>query len=679
MKSFLLEIGAEEIPARFVRSGVDLLRDEVSKLLTDSFIEHGSIQGYATPRRLTLLITDVVEGQKDRVVESMGPPKSIAYDDNGAPTKAASGFARSLKLDVGDLKIVKTDRGEYVSATVEVKGRTTEDVLAEAIPKLISSLQLPKSMHWGDGTLKFFRPIHWIVALFGESIVPFELDGIKSSNITYGHRFLSPAAIPLKRAEDYISKLNMSHVIADIDTRKKNIADQIDKIESEKGCKINKDDELLDTVTNLVEYPTAVLCSFEDKYLDLPKELPITVMRTHQKYFSTQDSEGGLLPHFIIISNTKAENNDTVRRGAEKVLRARLEDARFYFSDDQRKPLADYVEDLKSVTFQEKLGSLFDKTGRVVELCSFIADYLTIDRKEDILRTARLAKADLVTGVVSEFPELQGYMGMIYASTSGENDQVASAIHEHYQPKFAGDNLPSSEIGTIVSLADRIDNIASFFYLGQIPTGSEDPFALRRQAIGIINIIQSRGYLISINELIEHALHVLESSSEKRNEITSQVVQFFNQRLEGILLGQGFSHDLISAVLSSEELEIKSLSLKIETLASLKKEPSFPGLLIAAKRVYNILSKTDVFTFNESMLSEISEQDLCKTSDMVSEHIKSKGYSALYDLESPINTFFDKVLVMDKDPAIRDNRLALLQKVKALFDSLGDFSKILEE
>ena len=679
MKSFLLEIGTEEIPARFVRTGMKLLRNEVSTLLTDSLIEHGSIQGYATPRRLTVLIENVIEGQKDRIVESMGPPKSIAYDDNGAPTKAASGFARSLKLDVGDLKIVKTDRGEYVSATVEVKGCTTEAVLAESIPKLISSLQLPKSMRWGNGTLKFFRPIHWIVALFGESIITFELDGIKSSNITYGHRFLSPAAIPLKRAEDYVSMLTMSHVIADIDTRKKDISDQIDKIESEKGCTIIKDDELLDTVTNLVEYPAAVLGSFEDKYLDLPKELPITVMRTHQKYFSTQDKEGGLLPHFIIISNTKPENNDTVRKGAEKVLRARLEDARFYFSDDQQKPLADYVEDLKSVTFQEQLGSLFDKTGRVVELCSFIADYLNIDRKEDILRTARLAKADLVTGVVSEFPELQGYMGMIYASTSGENDLVASAIHEHYQPKFAGDSLPSSEIGTIVSLADRIDNIASFFYLGQIPTGSEDPFALRRQAIGVINIIQSRGYLISINELIEHALYGLESSSDKRNEITSQVVQFFNQRLEGILLGQGFSHDLISAVLSSEELEIKGLSVKIETLASLKKEPSFPGLLIAAKRVYNILSKTDALTFNVSMLSEIPEQDLCKASDMVTEKIKSTGFSALYDLESPINIFFDKVLVMDKDPAIRDNRLALLQKVKALFDSLGDFSKILEE
>ncbi len=421
------------------------------------------------------------------------------------------------------------------------------------------------------------------------------------------------------------------------------------------------------------------LGSFEEKYLDLPKELPITVMRTHQKYFSTQNNEGGLLPHFIIISNTKSENNDTVRRGAEKVLRARLEDARFYFSDDKQKPLADYVEDLKRVTFQEKLGSLFDKTERVVELCSFIADYLNIDQKEDILRTAILAKADLVTGVVGEFPELQGYMGMIYASISGENDQVASAINEHYQPKFAGDNLPSSEIGTIVSLADRIDNIASFFYLGQIPTGSEDPFALRRQAIGVINIIQGRGYLISINELIDNSLSKLGSSPDNRKKITSQVVQFFNQRLEGILLGQGYSHDLINAVVSSDELEIKSLSLRIETLSSLKKEPGFPGLLISAKRVYNILSKTEDLKLNESMLSESSEKDLLKALDSVSEMIKSKGYIALYDLESPINTFFDKVLVMDQDLQIRNNRLALLQKVKFLFDSLGDFSKILEE
>ena len=679
MKSFLLEIGTEEIPARFVQKGLDLLRDEVSSLLHGSLIEHGSIQGYATPRRLALFIKDVVENQKDRVVESIGPPRSIAYDNSGAPTKAAAGFARSLHVDVGDLKIVKTDRGEYVSATVEEKGRTTEDVLAESIPNLISALQLPKSMRWGNGTLRFYRPIHWIVALFGENIIPFELEGIKSSNFTYGHRFLSPAAIPLRKPEDYISNLTLSHVIADIDKRKNTIADQIAVIASARGCTVHEDEELLDTVTNLVEYPTAVLGSFEEKYLDLPKELPVTVMRTHQKYFSTENSTGDLLPYFIIISNTTSENNEIVRRGAEKVLRARLEDARFYFSDDKQKPLADYVEDLKNVTFQEKLGSLFDKTGRVVELCSFIADYLNIDQKEDILRAARLAKADLVTGVVSEFPELQGYMGMMYAINSGEREEVASAIHEHYLPKSAGDRLPSGNIAPVVSLADRIDNIASFFYLGLVPTGSEDPFALRRQAVGIIYIIQSKGYLISINELIESALLRLENSSDKRKDITAQVVQFFNQRLEGILLGQGYSHDLISAVMSADHLEIKSHVSRIETLASLKKEPAFPGLLISAKRVCNILSKTGQLQLKESLLSERSEQELLKALQRVSEMIKSSGYSALYDLTYPINTFFDKVLVMDKDPGIRDNRLALLQQVKALFDKLGDFSKILEE
>jgi glycyl-tRNA synthetase beta chain len=679
MKSFLLEIGTEEIPARFVRTGLKLLRDEVSALLKDSFIEHGSIQGYATPRRLALLIEEVVENQKDRVVESMGPPRSIAYDASGAPTKAAAGFARSLHIDVGDLKIVKTDRGEYVSATVEEKGRTTEDVLAESIPKLISGLQLPKSMRWGDGTLRFYRPIHWIVALFGENIIPFELEGIKSSNFTYGHRFLSPAAIPLKKPEDYISNLSLSHVMADIDTRKNKISDQIAMIESDKGCIVHKDEELLDTVTNLVEYPTAVVGSFDEKYLDLPKALPVTVMRTHQKYFSTENSTGGLLPYFVIISNTTPENSETVRRGAEKVLRARLEDARFYFSDDKQKPFADYVEDLKKVTFQEKLGSLFDKTGRVVELCSFIADCLNIEKKEDILRTARLAKADLVTGVVSEFPELQGYMGMIYAMNSGESGEVASAIHEHYLPKSAGDSLPSGNIAPVVSLADRIDNIASFFYLGLVPTGSEDPFALRRQAVGIINIILGKGFLISINELIENALLRLEQSADKRKDITSQVLQFFNQRLEGILLGQGYSHDLISAVLSSDHLEVKGHLSRIEILASLKKEPAFPGLLISAKRVCNILSKTGHHQLKESLLSDRSEQDLLNASQRVGEMLKSSEYSALYDLSYPINTFFDKVLVMDKDPDIRDNRLALLQKVKALFDELGDFSKILEE
>ncbi len=679
MKPLLIEIGTEEIPARFVRKGLDILRDEVSTLLKDSFISFGSIQNYATPRRLALLIENVVERQEDRVVESIGPPKKIAFDDSGAPTKAATGFAGSLNIAISDLKVINTDRGEYLSATVEEKGRATEEVLSASIPQLLTSLQLPKSMRWGDGTLRFFRPIHWIVALYGESIIPFELDGIKSSNITYGHRFLSPAAISLKNPGDYVPRLSSGHVIAEIDKRKKAIADQLDVIESEHSCMVYKDEGLLNTVTNLVEYPTAVLGSFEDKYLDLPRELPITVMRTHQKYFSTQNRAGNLLSYFVIISNTRPENNETVRKGAEKVLRARLEDARFYYSEDREKPFAEYVEDLKTVTFQEKLGSLFDKTERVVELSSFISDCLNIGQKEHILKAARLSKADLVTGVVSEFPELQGYMGMIYAVKSGEDEEVASAIFEHYKPKFAGDDLPSGEIGTVVSLADKIDNIASFFHLGLIPTGSEDPFALRRQAVGVIHILQEKGYLISIEKLIDTALTSIDMSSDNRQEITNQAVQFFNQRLEGILSARGYRHDLISAVLSPHHLEIKSLWTRIEILAALKKDPAFPGLLTAAKRVYNILSKCTDLKLDETMLSENAEQELHNAAISISKKIAVTDYSALYELEAPINTFFDKVLVMDKSPVVRNNRLALLQKVRTVFDVLCDFSKIRDE
>ncbi|UCH81242.1 MAG: glycine--tRNA ligase subunit beta [Nitrospiraceae bacterium] len=679
MKTLLIEIGTEEIPARFVKKGMDILKDEFSKSLTDSVIEYDGIQGYATPRRLALIIEKVAEKQKDRIVESIGPPKKIAYDDSGKPTKAATGFARSLHIDVADLKISRTERGEYLSATVEEKGRSTVEVLSESLPRLITSLQLPKSMRWGNGALRFFRPIHWIVALYGERIIPFELDGIKSGNFTYGHRFLSPAAIPLKRPEDYVPALFSSHVIADMDVRKKTIADQLSLIESENGCHVSKDEELLNIVTNLVEYPAAVVGSFEDTYLALPKELPITVMRTHQKYFSTHNRKGDLLPHFVVISNTRPENNETVRKGAEKVLRARLEDARFYFSEDLAKPFETYVDDLKSVTFQEKLGSLLDKTERIVALSAFLTDRLSIGQKEHILRAARLAKADLVTGIVSEFPELQGYMGMIYAARSGEHEDVASAIFEHYRPRFSGDDLPTGEIGTIISLADKIDNVASFFHLGLIPTGSEDPFALRRQAVGVINILHERGYLISIDTLIDTALKSIDDSPDTRQESRNHAVQFFSQRLEFILSARGFRHDLIKAVLSSNELEIKSIWSRIDVLAALKQDAAFPGLLTAAKRVYSILSKTTDLNLAETVLTESAERELLDMANDVDKRITGTAYSALYELEAPISAFFDKVFVMDKDPAVRNNRLALLQRVRALFDSLCDFSRILDE
>jgi glycyl-tRNA synthetase beta chain len=708
MKPLLLEIGTEEIPARFLTKGIASLKEEFIRLLNKASIGYEKIFEYATPRRLTIYIEKVSERQKDRTIQHLGPPKKIAFDDKGTPTDAAFGFARSMNVDVKKLKVVKTDRGEYVAVTVKEKGRMTKDVLSEALPGLISSLQFPKTMRWGDSTVRFVRPIRWILALYGNELIPFELDGVKSSNISYGHRFMAPGVIKVENPSDYLSLLLKNYVVADPKERKKIILDEIEKIELTMDCKVHKDEELLDTVTSLVEYPTVVLGGFDNEYLSLPRGLLITVLRNYQKCFSIEDKKDNLLPHFIVISNTRAENNDTVRKGAERVLRARLEDARFYFNEDQKKPLQNYVEKLKGAAYHEKLGNLYEKVERITSLAVSIGtlkkfcDPFSLEKPEDFLdrkkfefntdpkitpkkevrnkwllgRASMLCKADLMTGIVREFPELQGYMGKIYALNSGEDEEVASAIYEHYLPRFPGDALPSSEIGTIISLADKLDNIASFFHLGLVPTGSEDPFALRRQASGVINILQDRDYPLSLDILVEKSLQGLKGFTPS---LMDKILKFFSQRLEGILSAQGYSHDLINAVLSTKRLNIKDLKHRIEVLSSLKKDPQFPELLIAAKRVYNILVKTQPKELQEELLIEPAEKGLFNIIKEAKEKLKNKEFRALFELKNPINTFFDNVLVMDERMEIRENRLALLTLVKGLFDSLGDFSKLITD
>ncbi|MBI5676603.1 MAG: glycine--tRNA ligase subunit beta [Nitrospirae bacterium] len=676
MKPFLLEIGTEEIPARFISRGLESLKERFTQFLNDKAIDYGRITEYATPRRLAIFIDDVSEKQKDRVTELTGPPKRIAFDESGAPTNAAIGFAKSLNLELKDIRIVKTERGEYLSAVIEEKGEMTKAIFSSHLPKLIESLQFPKAMRWGNGTLKFVRPIHWILALFGSEIIPFELDGLKSGDISYGHRFISPEAIKVNNPSLYLSLLLKNHVVANTEERRRIISDGIKKIESENNCKVHEDIELLDTVTSLVEYPSVILGSFNQEYLSLPKELPVTVMKTHQKYFSVEDAGGNLLPHFIVISNTKEQNNETVRKGAERVLKARLEDARFYFVEDQKIPLWDYVEKLKTVTFQEKLGSIYEKIERIAFICSFIADKLNFERRENLLRTAMLCKADLVTGIVREFPELQGYMGMTYALNSGEDKEVASGIYEHYLPRYAGDSLPSGEIGAIISLADKVDNIASFFLLDLIPSGSEDPFALRRQAAGVITTLKNKEYPFSLDTLIETALNGLEGYAPSIKALKSSIIKFFLQRLEGILLTEGYSHDIIQAAIASKELNLRDLKQRIELLSALQESPRFPELLTAAKRVCNILSKAGPSDVKKELLRETAEKELYRTTMDVIGRLKDTDFKALFELKDPINNFFDAVMVMDKDVNIKLNRIALLFQVKKVFDHLGDFSKI---
>lgn len=681
MKQFLLEIGTEEIPAGFVKVGLESLKNGFIKFFSEECITYGNITLYSTPRRLAILIDNVADKQEDRVRETTGPPEKISYDKDGKLTKAAVGFAKSAGIDAAELKVVKTGRGDYLQATVQVAGKDTKEVLSEALPGIITSVQFPKTMRWSDSPIKFVRPIRWILALLGDEVVTFKLEGLKSSNLTYGHRFLSSHSVKVEEPSTYLSILNRNHVIADLDNRKGIIADGIRKVEESEGCNIHEDNELLDTVTSLVEYPHVIVGEFDDEYLSLPKELLITVMRTHQKYFSLEDRKGSLLPKFIVVSNSLPDNEDIVRKGNERVLKARLEDARFYYNDDLKKPLWDFKDDLKNITFQEELGSVFDKLERVSFICSFMADRLNVsdDDKDKLQRAAMLSKADLITGVVGEFPELQGYMGKVYALESGEDVEVADAIFEHYLPRFADDILPSSDLGSIISIADKIDSIASFFYLDMIPTGSEDPFALRRQAAGIIRILQERDYPLTLDLLIETALKGLEGDyTPSIKSLTEKILAFFNQRLEGILLSQGYGHDTIDAVLSIKGLTMKEIKLRLDTLAALRKEAGFEGLLTAAKRVYNILGERKAGEVKEDLFKDGSEDALFECVASLEGKLPGTDFTGLFKTEEPINTFFDKVLVMDKDEAVKANRLALLSKVRSLFDSFADFSKIVQ-
>jgi glycyl-tRNA synthetase beta chain len=684
MKPFLLEIGTEEIPARFIPGITDTFKEKFTSLLNESFIGFDNVTLYATPRRLALLADNVSEAQKAGSEEILGPPKKAAYDKSGKPTAAAAGFAKSQGVDVASLKVVNTDRGEYVAAFSEEKNRATQEVLSESLPGLITSLPFPKSMRWGNTSIRFVRPIRWITAIFGDTKVCFEIDGIKSGDMTCGHRFLSPGAFKIHDPSTYDHILLNNYVVADPVRRKKTISEEFRKMEARHGFRIHEDPDLLNEVTHLVEYPTVVYGSFSNQYLSLPRELLVTVMKNHQKFFSVEDEKGNLLPGFVLISNTMAENNDTVRRGAERVLKARLEDARFYCLEDQKIPLRDFIPQLRNVTFQEKLGSLHDKAERISSIASFLADALNLPFKEKLRKAAMLSKADLVTGIVREFPELQGYMGMIYAGASGEDSDVAAAVYEHYMPRSSGDMLPSGQIATILSVADKIDNIVSFFLLGLVPSGSEDPYGLRRQALGILKILQDTDHKIPLGLLVDRVVQEVKKYVPPRETLRNEVLAFFFQRLEGMLLQEGYSYDLVNAVLpdpesDAEKQDVKAIRKSLQALSALRKDPRFPDLLLSAKRVYNILSKYGPEDIRENLLTEHAEKDLYHTVERIRNMLRETDFKSLFELTKPVNTFFEAVLVMDKDQDKRKNRIALLSSVKALFDELGDFSKIVEQ
>ena len=688
-KELLLEIGTEEIPAAFLPKAMKDMEDMIRKAFDDARITYGRITTMATPRRLCLAVADVAEKQNDQVIEKMGPAKKAAFDEQGQPSKAAVGFARGQGLDVGQLETVVTEKGEYLCARKTIQGVETKTLLPEILTRLITGLPFRKSMRWSDFDMRFARPIHWILALLGGDVVPFRIENIESGNRSHGHRFMNPVFFEVAGLEDYLEKTRAHYVIVDPEARKQTILAEADRIAATVSGKPLKNDELLETVTFLVEYPTAVIGSFDEEYLKLPQEVLTTSMMSHQKYFPVMDGNGQLLPHFITINNTLARDPAVVVRGNEKVIRARLSDARFFFEEDQKIPLDRRVEDLQKVVYHRLLGTSYEKVMRFRALAAYLARQINPDLLNTVDRAAFLAKADLDTQMVGEFSELQGIMGREYAKRAGEDPIVATAIHEHYLPVAAGGALPETDEGAIVSIADKLDTITGFFSVNLIPTGTADPYALRRQALGIINIILSKAYPLKLDDIIENSIAILGDKRQRPAEdIKKDVMEFFRARFENQLLTQGRTYDVVDAVLATGISDLRTACLKIESMEAFKSHPDFQPLAIAFKRAGNIIKtytgsgRTDPALFQaeaESNLYGALQEIRGKAVACLEKADYGAALVEMARLREPVDAFFNSVMVMVDEEAVKYNRMALLADISGLFHQIADFSKIVTE
>ncbi|MHB8138873.1 MAG: glycine--tRNA ligase subunit beta [Smithellaceae bacterium] len=681
----LFEIGTEEIPAAFLSKALVDMEEIIHKSLTEKLIHHTGIKCMATPRRLVLTIADLAPKQDDQTVEKLGPAKKAAFDENGQPTKAALGFARGQGLEVSQLETITTEKGEYLGACKTIPGQPTAELLPGILKDFMLAIPFRKSMRWGNYDLRFARPVHWILALYGGNVVPLKIEDIESGNTSHGHRFMSPDAFAVSGFEDYLQKARENFVIADPGERKKMILEDARKAAAEIGGKLYYTEELLQTISFIVEYPVVVRGGFDEAYLKIPKDVLTTTMISHQKYFPVVNDEGKLLPYFIAVSNTRPRDIAVVASGNERVLRARLADASFFFEEDKKIPLENRVESLKKVVFHTLLGTSHKKVMRFRKLAVKIASKVKPSLKKNVDRAALLAKADLESLMVGEFAELQGIMGREYALLAGEKPEIANAIYEHYLPIVAGGDLPQTDEGAIVGIADKIDTIVGFFAVGMPPTGTADPYALRRQALGIINIILSKRYALSLHSLIDESLASLKDVLKKPVEdVKKDVLEFFKGRLQNQLISQGYAYDTVDAVLSTDIDDFVQVIEKIQALQTFRQNPEFEPISIAFKRVDNILKDFRDGQVDVNLLSHDAEIKLFSAFDNVKTRVEKgiaeKDFPAalnkLAALRPPVDDFFDHVMVMDKDEKIRFNRLSLLSEISALFHKVADFSKI---
>ena len=683
-KGLLLEIGTEELPASFIGPALNYLKETLTQKLTENHIPPSSVETFGTPRRLIVLAEGVPERQPDREELFVGPSYAAAFKE-GKPTKAAEGFARSKGVSVEELIVVenpKGRKGKYVAVKKLIKGRPAAEVLAELLPQLILSIPFKKSMRWGAKKIRFARPIRWIVALYGSEVVEFEIDGIKSSNLSFGHRFLAPESFTVENPFEFLNQLEERFVVADIEKRKAIILDGAKDLAGSVGGKLLEDEELLEETANLTEFPYPILGSFEEDFLSLPKEVPITVMKEHQKFFSVVDGEGNLKNYFIGISNIKPPEEAVVRLGYEKVLRARLADALFFFNEDRKKKLEERVPELSGIVFHEKLGTMLQKSERLEKLAPFTSQKLSFNKEDKAQRAAHLCKADLLTEMVNEFPELQGIMGKYYALLDGEEEEVALAIEEHYLPRFSGDRLAQSQTGIALSVAEKVDNLSGFIGAGLKPTGSADPFALRRNALGLIQTLIERELFLNLKEVVERAKELYkEQGVELSAETVEETLSFIKERLKGVLREKGFKPDTVEAVLAVVDDPYDAL-LRAKAVESLRIHPEFEEVLITMRRVVNIIPEGfEAKPFKPQGEYEVNlYEKFLQLKEAISDKIAQKDYrgalTLIKELKPAVDAFFDNVMVMDRDEEVRNRRLSLLKTIADELNKLLDFSKL---
>lgn len=686
-RDLLFEIGTEELPWGAVQDGRRQLRENAEALLRRERLGYSGMEIYSTPRRLALLVMDLAERQEDRSESVKGPSRRAAFDEEGRPTEAARGFARARGVRVEDLEVRKTEKGEFVFAVIREEGKPTLEVLPALLEELLRSFGFRKSMRWGEGEFRFARPVRWLAALFGDEVVDFTFEGLRSGRETRGHRFLSPGTVVLSSPSVYLEELRAACVLADEAERREAVLRGVRELTEGKGLRAVPAPQTLDEVVDLVEYPHVVMGSFEEKFLELPREVLVTAMQEHQRYFPLEKEDGGLAAAFLVVHNGDPERAEIIRRGNERVLRARLEDASFFYQEDLRVPLERRLDDLRSVTWQARLGSLYEKSLRLRKLCGVVCRmaHLAPEVQEKAEEAALLCKADLVTSMVTEFPSLQGVMGRIYALQEGRDEETAWAVEDHYRPRFSGDALPRNLPGAVLSLAEKADNLAGCFGIGLVPSGSEDPYALRRQALAVKSIMVEYSLHFSFGRLLERAAEEL--GLEDPAGTAAEAGGFCLQRWRQAWISEGYDYDLVEAVLPLALEDAADAEGRLSAMQEARSRGALQRVYTGFERCYNLSRKGEETELREDLLVEAAERELFSrlmwSQEPLRRYLDEGEYGAALDvlggLAPHVDRFFEEIFVMGEDRELRENRLALLREVTRLFLEFADFSRVVTE